>query len=789
MKKLLYIFLFFTCFANAQIVTIPDQNFKTLLLEANDINYTAGGLIIDTNSDGEIQLSEAQAITSLSITGTNIEDITGITSFSNLLNLSFANTLITTINIPNFQDITTLTFNNNSILNSINASDAINLTTVNFQNNPQLNSINFSNCVSLNGFFSPNSNLTSLNLSGCTSIGVINLDLNDFTTIDLSGLINLQYLYLNGNQLSSINLSGCNNLLVIECMNNQLATLNFHDLPVLASIRANGNLISSFEMYSLPNLSWIDVTNNPLQNVDASNLPSLIYLEFGSPSPIEWINIKNGVNTDISLSNPNSIIHNICVDESEISNLNTAPFTFTNPPTTYCSFTPGGNYNTITGTITFDLNSDGCDVNDQPKQNVRIDINDSTNQNQGATFTNSEGIYNFYTNTGSFTITPNIENPTWFTFSPIDATISFDNNNNNVTTQNFCLSANGNHTDLEVVIAPITPAQPGFTATYQLLIKNKGNFMSSGQFALTYNDELLDFLDAGIFPNAQIEDSLIWNFTDLQPFETLQTSLSFSVNSPTDVPPVNIGDELIFNATVNPTEVDEIPVDNIFNFNQTVVGSYDPNDITCIEGDVVPTSEIGEYLHYVINFENTGNSEAQNIVVRTEIDAEKFDVNSLQMLNTSHNAYIRQNGSVVEFIFQNIALESGGHGNVLLKIKTKSNLQNGDSVTKQATIYFDYNAPIETNLANTTFQTLGSGNFEMDASISVHPNPTSSIVNINCDSTIKSIQLYDVQGRLLQTQIVNNGTTSIDISDQSSGIYFAKIMSEVGVKIEKIIKE
>jgi Secretion system C-terminal sorting domain/Leucine Rich repeat len=788
MKKILLLLLLITGFSNAQIVNIPDPNFKALLLEANDVNYTAGGLVIDTNNDGEIQLSEAQTITSLGVSGNNIEDVTGITSFSNLLSLYFSSTSITTINIPNFQDLNTLTFNNNSILNSINASGAVNLITLNFQNNPQLNAINVSNCISLNGFFSPNSNLTSLNLSGCTSIGVINLELNNFTTIDVSGLTNLQYLYLNGNQLSSINVTGCTNLLSVECMSNQLTTLNFHDLPNLASIRANGNLISSFEMYSLPNLSWIEVTNNPLQNVDVSNLPSLTYLDFGSTIPIEWLNIKNGVYTDIMLSNPNSIIHNICVDESEINELITAPFTLTNPPTTYCTFTLGGNYNTISGTVTFDQNSDGCNVNDLPKPYLKIDMNDGTSIPKIA-YTNNNGNYNFYTLTGSFILTPQIENQSWFNFSPTSSTISFANNNNNTSVQNFCLSPIGVHNDVEVTIVPILVARPGFDATYQIIYRNKGNQALSGTVQLSYEDDVLDLVSSTQSPDVQTTGSLTWNYTNLLPFEVRTVSIVMNVNSPMETPAVNIGDQLDFTATINPISGDETPLDNVFGLKQIVVGSFDPNDKICLEGNVVSTSKIGDYLHYNINFENTGTFPATFVVVKDMIDTTKFDISTLQVLHASHPMETRIAGNKVEFIFEDINLGSNQHGNVVFKIKTKSTLVEGNTVTNNANIYFDYNFPIETNTTSTTFQTLSNGEFPIDSSVVIAPNPTKNNVNINCNNTIKSIQLFDVQGRVLFTQLTNDSESSIDVATCTSGIYLVKVITENGTTIEKIIKE
>jgi hypothetical protein len=129
------------------------------------------------------------------------------------------------------------------------------------------------------------------------------------------------------------------------------------------------------------------------------------------------------------------------------------------------------------------------------------------------------------------------------------------------------------------------------------------------------------------------------------------------------------------------------------------------------------------------------------------------------------------------------------HGDVLFKIKSLSNLVNGDVLTKSAKIYFDYNAPIETNAAQTTYQTLSNSVHQLDSSISIYPNPTNSFVTINCNSNIKSIELYDVQGRILETSIENNTSAKLDISEKQNGIYFLKINTENGSKVEKIVKE
>ena len=369
------------------------------------------------------------------------------------------------------------------------------------------------------------------------------------------------------------------------------------------------------------------------------------------------------------------------------------------------------------------------------------------------------------------------------------ATISFADNNNNTATQNFCITANGVHPDLEIVIAPITPARPGFDATYLATYKNKGNQTVSGNLNFNYDDSILDFVYSTFATTTQSLGILNYNFTNLQPFESRSIYITLNVNSPTETPAVNIGDILNFSATINTTLLDEIPSDNLFTYNQTVVGSFDPNNIICMEGESVAASEIGNYLHYVINFENTGTFQAENIVVKTTIDPNQFDINSLQLLSASNQVDARITGNVVEFIFEQIMLDTGGHGNVLLKVKSKNNLQQGDIVSKRADIFFDYNAPIDTGIANTTFQSLNNSSFIIDNSISVYPNPANSIVNIIANSNLKSIQLYDVQGRILQTKIVNQTTENLDISNQSKGIYFLKITSDDGVKVEQIVKE
>ena len=124
----------------------------------------------------------------------------------------------------------------------------------------------------------------------------------------------------------------------------------------------------------------------------------------------------------------------------------------------------------------------------------------------------------------------------------------------------------------------------------------------------------------------------------------------------------------------------------------------------------------------------------------------------------------------------------------IFKIKTKNNLVIVNSVSNKADIYFDYNFPIETNTATSTVALLGLNTFE-NTSVTIAPNPTKGMVQINSKDKITSIQLFDIQGRIIQSTTANTLTTDFDLSQQITGVYFLKIYTLKGVKVEKIIKE
>ena len=190
---------------------------------------------------------------------------------------------------------------------------------------------------------------------------------------------------------------------------------------------------------------------------------------------------------------------------------------------------------------------------------------------------------------------------------------------------------------------------------------------------------------------------------------------------------------------------------------------------------------------------NTGTFPAQNIVVKDMIDATKFDVASLSPLNASHDYVTRITGNKVEFIFEGINLpfeDATNDGYIVFKIKTLPTLALGDSFSNSASIYFDYNFPIVTDPAVTTFAILSSEDFVFNNYLTVYPNPTKDILNITSKQSIelKSMEVYNILGQLVLSIPNANGVDKVDVSNLNAGTYFLKVTSDKGTSNVKFIK-
>ncbi len=847
MKKYLILLLLASFSVEAQIVNIPDANFKAKLLEASPSNTIAQNnslqyIKIDANDDGEIQESEALLVRNLNVSNSNISNLEGILSFTNIYYLDASYNSLSDVDFVGLNNLSFLILNNNQI-NSFNAFSDSGFKTL-ILNNNFLTSFDFSNYNNMDNVFGyveinlNNNPLTFFNFnlnSYSFYISRLNLQNTYLETISSNFITNIHKLYLNNNSLlTTVNLTQNG------VSNTEANEIYIENNPILSSfslINSDTNQISTFEIYiqnnnqlnsvNLSNSRFfrIIIENNPISSliingcysyimrINNSNLEEIdlnltrfnqLFLELQHNYNLKKVFLKNGYSynnqfnqnndlIDINFSNLPQLLY-ICANEWDILNIaneisnELIPNVHVN---SYCSFLPEGTFYTILGNSKFDINLNGCEVNDIDIPNLKFNITNGSIS--GTIISNTSGDYSIPVQAGTHTITPIIENPTYFNVSPPNVAVTFPAQTSPFM-QNFCVTPNGVHQDVEVVIVPLDAAIPGFDASYKLVYKNKGNTTVSGSISLTFMDNVMDFLEASPVQSSVEPNILTWDYTNLQPFETRYIYVTFNLNSTQETPALNGGDVLNFTAIIDPISGDEMVSDNTSTLNQEVVNSFDPNDKTCLEGSVVSTALIGQYVHYVVRFENTGTFFAQNVVVKDEIDVSKFDLNSLIVLSTSHQQWTRINGNKVEFIFENIQLpfppSEERHGYIAFKIKLKNNLTVGDTFSNFASIYFDYNFPIITEPATTTIEALSNPDFEFSSFVKLYPNPTNSKITVESQTiNLKSVEIFNSLGQLIQAIPNDNNQLSIDIYNLSTGTYFVKVHSDKGVGVSKFVKQ
>ena len=91
--------------------------------------------------------------------------------------------------------------------------------------------------------------------------------------------------------------------------------------------------------------------------------------------------------------------------------------------------------------------------------------------------------------------------------------------------------------------------------------------------------------------------------------------------------------------------------------------------------------------------------------------------------------------------------------------------------------------------------TVGIEDHNLCASMTVYPNPTNGVVNVQCTMNnvqveAMEIRLYDAYGKLVNVVAANNdGTTQIDLSRFAPGVYFVKAVADGNVvSVRKVVK-
>lgn len=303
------------------IIEIPDTNLKSALL--------AYSPVIDSNSDGDIRLDEAEAFAGvLDVSGLSIADATGLSYFSNMTGLDISDNSLTSLNIQNGNNVNFTLFDatGNPGLSCIKVDDPI-YSEENWTNVDAGVSFSYY-CDSDEIVYIPDSDLRkvlldyllidtsgddkvsygeALAFTGNLDLDQLNIHIADMTGIEafenitgfesgrdnpiseldlswFSQLTSLNVFQDNDGLLTSLDLSNNTLLEEIRIARIPVPNLNPSLYPNLTLLRCNTCALSTIDVSQNPLLTDLSLYNNSLSTIDLSNNTALtlLYLDYNN---------------------------------------------------------------------------------------------------------------------------------------------------------------------------------------------------------------------------------------------------------------------------------------------------------------------------------------------------------------------------------------------------------------------------------------------------------------------------------------------------------------------------
>jgi uncharacterized repeat protein (TIGR01451 family) len=332
--------------------------------------------------------------------------------------------------------------------------------------------------------------------------------------------------------------------------------------------------------------------------------------------------------------------------------------------------------------------------------------------------------------------------------------------------------------------------RPGFSGLAYVTLKNIGTTVKSGSMNVTLNHP--DITITASTPSATSitgnNASLSYN---LNPAEQIIYTIEYDV-----AVAAVLGSAVVGSASA-PDVTDLTPLNNYDTVHRIIMGSYDPNSKNVFPENSITTQFVsnGDPLEYIIHFQNTGNDTAFTVILIDTISS-KLNMNSFQLISSSHPVITDNYGNEIWFRFYNIDLvdsttnEPKSNGFVKYSIVPKSTCVLGDVIENKAYIYFDFNTPIVTN----TTSTIVSNNMSVDEInhdnyTYVFPNPSNiGFFTVKSNEGIHAVEIFDAIGQKIKSVNVNNvPETKVSTNNLKAGIYFVKIYCGDKIRTEKIV--
>lgn len=286
-----------------------------------DISLNTNLEVLDcSNNNLEIlDISNNDDLVEVSCDNNQIANFTGYTADNfTLTKLSCNNNALETLQVNRCLELVTLNCRSNG-LNSLNITANNKLKVLDFSNN-ELTNINLSGTMELISLSGSQNELTEINDLSSTNIETLILDNNQINQLDLvlNNLTSLKYLVVSHNQLSNLDVSNNEELIELNVSNNQLTDLLLStNLNQLKTFNCSNNEIArDLDLSSMNNGVCPEQNEeNPLDFC-----PDSITINI-SNNQLEFVNLQNGFNTDISNFNATANPNLTCIQVDDVNNI------------------------------------------------------------------------------------------------------------------------------------------------------------------------------------------------------------------------------------------------------------------------------------------------------------------------------------------------------------------------------------------------------------------------------------------------------------------------------------
>ncbi|MDC9722635.1 MAG: hypothetical protein PSN34_07660 [Urechidicola sp.] len=208
---------------------VPDNNFEQALI---NLGY-------DTTLNDYVLTEDIELVTSLSVNGESITDLTGIEDFVALQNLNCGNNGLTTLDVTQNINLLDLRCYQNS-LTSLDVTQNILLTDLRCGTN-SINTLDVSQNSSLTSLRVQNNSIGILDLTSNNALETLFIYNNSITEIYVDNLTNLATFWCYENLLTRLDVTQNTSLTGLRCYDNDLSALNLVQNVLLIDLNATLN--------------------------------------------------------------------------------------------------------------------------------------------------------------------------------------------------------------------------------------------------------------------------------------------------------------------------------------------------------------------------------------------------------------------------------------------------------------------------------------------------------------------------------------------------------------------